>query len=41
MLSAEMVYLSEGEKNVHTLESWGLVASAKILAIPFQNQSAS
>ena len=27
MLSAETVYLPEGEKDVHTLESWGLVAS--------------
>jgi putative DNA primase/helicase len=27
LLSAETVYLAEGEKDVHTLESWGLVAS--------------
>jgi putative DNA primase/helicase len=27
VLSAETVYLPEGEKDVHTLESWGLVAS--------------
>jgi putative DNA primase/helicase len=27
ILSAETVYLPEGEKDVHTLEAWGLVAS--------------
>src|SRR5207253_11106391 len=27
VLKAETVYLTEGEKDVHTLESWGLVAS--------------
>jgi hypothetical protein len=27
VLNAETVYLPEGEKDVHTLESWGLVAS--------------
>jgi len=27
LLKAETVYLSEGEKDVHTLEAWGLVAS--------------
>ncbi|MCE5308532.1 MAG: DUF3987 domain-containing protein [Acidobacteriales bacterium] len=27
LLKAETVYLSEGEKDVHTLEEWGLVAS--------------
>jgi CHC2 zinc finger len=27
LLSTETVYLPEGEKDVHTLESWGLVAS--------------
>jgi hypothetical protein len=27
LLNAETVYLPEGEKDVHTLESWGLVAS--------------
>ena len=27
ILNAETIYLAEGEKDVHTLESWGLVAS--------------
>src|SRR6185369_12964319 len=27
VLKAEIVYLPEGEKDVHTLEEWGLVAS--------------
>ena len=27
VLKAEVVYLAEGEKDVHTLEGWGLVAS--------------
>ena len=27
VLKAETVYLPEGEKDVHTLEAWGLVAS--------------
>jgi putative DNA primase/helicase len=27
LLKAETIYLTEGEKDVHTLESWGLVAS--------------
>src|SRR6185437_4691462 len=27
LLKAETVYLPEGEKDVHTLEAWGLVAS--------------